>query len=81
MGGGGGGGSHDEGEARGAGGRRRPGEGAGGGTPPAQLGGMGERCKLPQRGLGQKPTLFALKDSENYAKKKKPCDLRFKYIV
>ena len=25
----------------------RPGEGAGGGTPPAQLGGVGKRCKLP----------------------------------
>ena len=35
--------------------RRRPGEGAGGGTPPAQLGGMGERCKLPHRGLGRSP--------------------------
>ena len=30
--------------------RRRPGEGAGGGTPPTQLGGMGERCKLPHGG-------------------------------
>ena len=27
--------------------RSRPGEGAGGGTPPTQLGGLGERCKLP----------------------------------
>ena len=35
--------------------RGRPGEGAGGGTPPAQLGGMGERCKLPHRGLGLRP--------------------------
>ena len=26
-----------------------------GGTPPAQLGGMGERCKLPLRGLGRSP--------------------------
>ena len=25
------------------------GEGAGRGTPPTQLGGLGERCKLPQR--------------------------------
>ena len=24
-----------------------------GGTPPAQLGGMGERCKLPHRGMGR----------------------------
>ena len=34
-----------------------------GGTPPAQLGGMGEPCKLPPSGSGaepQKPTLFAL---------------------
>ena len=36
-------------------------KGGGGGTPPAQLGGLGERCKLPQRGLEkepQPPTLF-----------------------
>ena len=26
--------------------RSRPGEGAGGGTPPAQLRGMGERCVI-----------------------------------
>ena len=26
-----------------------------GGTPPAQLGGMGERCELPHRGLGRSP--------------------------
>ena len=26
-----------------------------GGTPPAQLGGMGERCMLPHRGLGRSP--------------------------
>ena len=26
-----------------------------GGTPPAQLGGVGERCKLPHRGLGLRP--------------------------
>ena len=31
------------------------GEGPGGGTPPAQLGGLGERCKLPQWGLGRSP--------------------------
>ena len=34
-----------------------------GGTPPAQPGGVGERCKLPHGGSGaepQKPTLFAL---------------------
>ena len=32
--------------------RVRPGVG---GTPPAQLGGVGERCKLPHRGLGLRP--------------------------
>ena len=26
-----------------------------GGTPPAQQGGVGERCKLPHRGLGRSP--------------------------
>ena len=26
-----------------------------GGTPPAQLGGMGERCKLPHQGSGAEP--------------------------
>ena len=26
-----------------------------GGTPPTQLGGMGERCELPHRGLGRSP--------------------------
>ena len=41
--------------ARGAGGRCRPGEGAGGGTPPAQPGSMGKRCKLPHWGLGRSP--------------------------
>ena len=30
-----------------------------GGTPPAQLGGMGERCKFPRP---QKPALFALEN-------------------
>ena len=33
----------------------KEGEGTGGGTPPAQLGGLGERCKLPHRGLGWSP--------------------------
>ena len=28
-----------------------------GATPPAQLGGMGERCKLPHRGLGRSKRL------------------------
>ena len=31
------------------------GEGAVGVTPPTQPGGLGERCKLPQRGLGRSP--------------------------
>ena len=52
-----------------------------GGTPPAQPGGIGERCKLPHRsGSGaehQKPTL-ALRYSENYAKKKRGMLLRLK---
>ena len=30
-----------------------PGRGREGGTPPAQLGGVGERCKLPHWGLGR----------------------------
>ena len=29
-----------------------------GGTPPAQQGGMGERCKLPHRGKGFHPRPF-----------------------
>ena len=33
----------------------KEGEGARGGTPPAQLGDLGERCKLPHRGLGWSP--------------------------
>ena len=44
KGGGGGGGT-----IRGA----APGRGREGGTPPAQLGGVGERCKLPHWGLGR----------------------------
>ena len=57
--GGGGGGGGGKGDA--------PGRVREGGTPPAQLGGMGERCELPHRGLGlpgaepQKPTLIAFK--------------------
>ena len=47
RGGGGGGG----GTVRGA----APGRVREGGTPPAQLGGMGERCKLPHWGLGRSP--------------------------
>ena len=29
--------------------------------PPAQPGGMGERCKLPHRGLGLRPRSFAIR--------------------
>ena len=42
-----------------------------GGTPPAQLGGMGERCKLPHRGLGLRPRsqrFLRCKTLQNYAK-------------
>ena len=42
-----------------------------GGTPPAQLGGMGERCELPHRGLGLRPRsqrFLRLKHSKNYTK-------------
>ena len=75
VGGGGGGGPTGEGVA--GGGAKRGGGGGGGAAPgrvregdtlPAQLGGLGERCKLPQRGSGakpQKPTLFALKNPQN----------------
>ena len=48
---GGGGGGGGGGTVRGA----APGRVLEGGTPPAQLGGMGERCKLPHRGLGRSP--------------------------
>ena len=35
--------------------------GCGRGVPlPPQLGGMGERCKLPHRGLGLRPRSFAI---------------------
>ena len=47
------------------------GAGAGGGTPPAQLGGLGERCKLPQRGLGLRPRrqrFFIISCSKHYIK-------------
>ena len=41
---------------------------------PAQQGVMGDSCKLPHRGLAehQKPMLFALKNSENCTKKRRP---------
>ena len=34
------------------------GRGQRGGPPPHQLGGLGERCKLPQRGPGRSPGKF-----------------------
>ena len=37
-----------------------------GGTPPAQLGDMGERCKLPHRGLGRSPRSFAFRHKKSY---------------
>ena len=37
-----------------------------GGTPPAQPGGMGERCELPHRGLGRSPR------SQRFLRKKTP---------
>ena len=46
-----------------------------GGTPPAQLGGMGERCELPHRGLGRSPRsqrFLLLKNSKNYTKTRRP---------
>ena len=46
-----------------------------GGTPPAQLGGMGERCELPHRGLGRSPRsqrFLRLKNSKNYTKTRQP---------
>ena len=46
--------------------RDRPGEGAGGGTAPAQLGCVGERCKLPHRGLGRSPR------SQRFLRRKAP---------
>ena len=41
------------------------------GTPPSQLGGLGERCKLPQRGLGRSPSrqrFFIISCSNHYIK-------------
>ena len=54
----GGGGGHGRGCGNGWGevvGGSAPGRVWEGGTPPAQLGGVGERCKLPHRGLGLRP--------------------------
>ena len=51
---------------------------AGVGTAPAQLGSMGERRKLLHQGLGGPPEANAFcveKNSENYAKKRRPGDL------
>ena len=41
------------------------------GTPPSQLGGLGERCKLPQWGLGRSPSrqcFFIISCSNHYTK-------------
>ena len=54
-------------KVRGTGGRRHPGEGAG--PRLAQLGGVAPHHDSESRAKPQKPTLFAFKDSENYAKK------------
>ena len=46
-----------------------------GGTPPAQLEGMGERCELPHRGLGRSPRsqrFLRLKNFKNYTKTRRP---------
>ena len=64
---GGGGGGRAKGDA--------PGRLREGGTPPAQLGGMGERCELPHRGLGRSPRsqrFLRLKNSKNYTKTWRP---------
>ena len=52
-------------------GGRAPGRVREGGTLPAQLGGMGERCKLPHRGLGLRPRsqrFLRCKNLQNYTK-------------
>ena len=56
---------------------RRPGEGAGGGTPHAQPGGMGERCKFPIEPWGRRSprsqlALFALQLRNNAAPGSRP---------
>ena len=64
---GGGGGGGAKGDA--------PGRVREGGTPPAQLGGMGERCELPHRGLGLRPRsqrFLSLKNSKNDTKTRRP---------
>ena len=57
-----------------------------GSTLPAQLGGMGERCELPHRGLGRSPRsqrFLRLKNSKNYTKtwrpRKRPRPLFYMY--
>ena len=64
-------GDHSRGGAKGD----APGRVREGGTPPAQLGGMGERCELPHRGLGRSPRsqrFLRLKNSKSYAKTRRP---------
>ena len=39
-----------------------------GGTPPTQLGGMGERCKLPHGGLGEANAFCVVKPSKTTQK-------------
>ena len=68
-GGGGGGGGHRRGCGKGWGevvGGGSPGRVREGGTPPAQLGGVGERCKLPHQGLGRSPR------SQRFLRRKPP---------
>ena len=78
----------DPGIGRGGGGHRRGcGEGWGevvggaapgrvreGGTPPAQLGGVGERCKLPHRGLGLRPRSQRFLPPKKYVKTALKCN-------
>ena len=69
RGGGGGGWGHRRGCGKGwceVVGGAAPGRVREGGTPPAQLGGVGERCKLPHRGLGRSPR------SQRFLRRKPP---------
>ena len=71
--GGGGGGGHRRGCGKGWGevvGGAAPGRVREGGTPPAQLGGVGECCKLPHRGLGRSPR------SQRFLRRKPPPKVR-----
>ena len=66
---GGGGGGHRRGCGKGWGevvGGASPGRVREGGTPPAQLGNVGERCKLPHQGLGLRPR------SQRFLRRKPP---------